>query len=233
MKRTGMSHARLMRASTDRIESALHSEDHKEQLVAARIMETSGNFQRWESGHSQLMKSVADFAGLGNQVSALKRTTLGLIHGKALFDYLKNKEVRGDERTALMKHFYPNRGFTSALVTEHGNYLRRSCSFLCTSHVGNDVVHDDAFLDPLQHYEELYAEYFELYCRMQMPGDQVDSASERALLPLLKHQLSEWRWKILNPREAAPSIRRESQLRRPNGDTQVLPYRTLNFRRTS
>jgi hypothetical protein len=43
------------------------------------------------------------------------------------------------------------------------------------------------------------------------------------LLPLLKHQLNEWRWIILNPRDSAPRIRRESDLRRPLGDTQRLP----------
>jgi hypothetical protein len=42
-------------------------------------------------------------------------------------------------------------------------------------------------------------------------------------LPLLKHQLNEWRWIILNPRAAAPKHRRESEIRVPLGDTQRLP----------
>ena len=224
MQRTGISHARLMRESTDRVETALHSDDHNEQLVAARIMETSGGFQRWEAEHSQLMRNVADFSGLGNQLSALKRTTLSLVHGKALFEYLKTKEVRGPERTNLVRHFYPTRGYTSAMVAEHGNYLRRSCSYLCASHVGTGVVRDDAFLDPLEQYENLYAEYFDLYCRLQLSADDVDSESEKSLLPLLKHQLGELRWQILNPRDAAPRIRRDAQLREATGDTQVLPH---------
>jgi hypothetical protein len=231
MQRTGISHARLMRESTDRVERALHGDDHNEQLVASRIMETSGGFQRWESEHSQLMRSVADYSGLGNQVSALKRTTFSLIHGKALFEYLKTKEVRGPQRTNLVRHFYPTRGYTFAMVAEHGNYLRRSCSFLCASHVGTGVVRDEAFLDPLEHYEDLYAEYFDLYCRLQMSTDPVDSASEKSLLPLLKHQLGELRWQILNPREAAPRIRRDVELRRATGDTQVLPYLKFGFKR--
>jgi hypothetical protein len=43
------------------------------------------------------------------------------------------------------------------------------------------------------------------------------------LLPLLKHQLNEWRWIVLNPRSAAPRLKRESDIRRPLGDTQRLP----------
>jgi hypothetical protein len=51
----------------------------------------------------------------------------------------------------------------------------------------------------------------------------VESASVRSLLPLLKHQLNEWRYVILNPRAGVPKLRRESQIRVPLGDTQRLP----------
>jgi hypothetical protein len=43
------------------------------------------------------------------------------------------------------------------------------------------------------------------------------------LLPLLKHQLTEWRWIILNPRESAPRVNHEREMRRATGDTQRLP----------
>jgi hypothetical protein len=82
------------------------------------------------------------------------------------------------------------------------------------------VVEDPAFLDPMQHYESLYSEYFDLYCRTLFPEDGVESASERSLLPLLKHQLNEWRWIILNPRESLSRVKREREMRRATGDTQ-------------
>ena len=230
MKRDGMTFAGLMRESTDCVESALRKDNTIEQMVAARIVETPDSFHRWESEHSRLMRGIADYSALKSQVGALKQTTIGLIHGKALFEHLKKKEVRGEQRTQLVKQFYPNRGYTSAMVAAHGSYLRKTCSFLCTSQVGTDVVNDDEFLDPLQHYENLYAEYFDLYCRVSLPGGQ-ESASEKSLLPLLKHQLSEWRWAILNPRESTPMIRRESQLRQTNGDTQRLPVFKWGFKR--
>ena len=85
------------------------------------------------------------------------------------------------------------------------------------------MVHDPAFLDPMQHYEELYHEYFRLYCSTLFSRDGVESASELALLPLLKHQLNEWRWMILNPRQGQLRVQRERELRRPIGDTQRLP----------
>jgi hypothetical protein len=221
--RSAISHARLMRESTDRVESALHCEEDKDHLVAQRILENPQTWQLWECEHSGLMRQVADYSVLNSQAAALRHTALRLIHGKALFEYLRKNVVRGTERTRILQHFYPTRGYQSAVIAEHSGYMRRACSYLCTSHVGTGVVQDPAFLDPMLHYEELYREYFRLYCSTLLAEVGVESASELALLPLLKHQLTEWRWLILNPRQALPRLYRETELRRPLGDTQRLP----------
>jgi hypothetical protein len=229
--RTAISHSRLMRESTDRIESALRSGDDKERLVAHRLAENPKSWQLWENEHSGLMRHVAEYSALRNQAAALRQTTLRLIHGKALFEYLRRNAVRGEGRTRMLKHFYPTRGYQYAVIAEHGGYVRKAGSHMCASHVGTGLVHDPAFLDPMEHYESLYAEYFDLYCSTLFPGNGVESASERSLLPLLKHQLNEWRWIILNPRESLSQVRRERVIRRATGDTQRLP--TLRIRAPS
>jgi len=216
-----------MRESTDRVESALHSEDDKEHLVAQRLSESPKTWQIWENEHSGLMRHVADYSVLRNQAGALRQTALRLIHGKALFEYLRKKEVPGTARSRIMAHFYPTRGYQYAVIAEHGAYVRKACSFLCASHVGTGLVQDPAFLDPMQHYEDLYAEYFDLYCRTLFPKPGAESASELSLLPLLKHQLNEWRWIILNPRQSLPQVKREREIRRTTGDTQRLPILKL------
>jgi hypothetical protein len=73
----------------------------------------------------------------------------------------------------------------------------------------------------MQSYEELYAEYFDLYCA-SLSTDSEAANSQRSLLPLLKHQLQEYRLAILDPRAAQPFLRREADLRRATGDTQRL-----------
>jgi hypothetical protein len=213
-----------MRESTDRIESALRSDDDKERQVAYRLAESSTTWQRWESEHSSLMHQIADNGALRTQAAALRQTALRLIHGKALFEYLRRGEVRGAERARMLGHFYPTRGYQYAVIAEHGGYVRKACSYLCATHVGTGVVYDPAFLDPMQHYESLYEEYFDLYCKTLFPTGNVESACERSLLPLLKHQLNEWRWIILNPRESLPRVKREREIRRATGDTQRLPH---------
>jgi hypothetical protein len=216
-----ISHARLMRASTDRVEAALKYGEAAEQLIARRILESARNWEQWERVHSDLMRRVAS-CNARLQVEELKQTTFRLLHGKALFQHLGSAEVRGKERMRLMAHFRPGRSFEAALISEHGEYLRKALSFLCTNHLGADVIGDPAFIDPMQRYEELYCEYFDLYCRSLL-GTSEETESQSSLLPLLKHQLAEHRAAILDPRGAQTFLRREAALRRPTGDTQRMP----------
>ena len=222
MLRHAISYARLMRESTDRVQTALASSDPNEQLVARRIFENPAAWTRWESEHSNLMRQLANCGLRRTQVVTLKHATFRLLHGKALFSYLRRSEVRGRGRAQVMAHFRPGRSFGSAIVAEHNVYLRKACSYLCANYLGSDVVDDPAFLDPMQRYEELYTEYFNVYCGslVQTPDGVT---SEVALLPLLKKQLNEYRWAILDPRRAQPFLRRETDLRQPTGDTQRLP----------
>ncbi|HEY2783215.1 MAG TPA: hypothetical protein VGI90_20740 [Steroidobacteraceae bacterium] len=218
-----------MRESTNRIEGALRSKDAQEHLVAQRILASPTAWNAWELEHSGLMRQVADFVVLRNQAVALRHAALRLIHGKALFEYLKKHSLRGDARARVIAHFHQTLVYEHAVVAEHTVYVRKSASFLCASHLGTELVHDPAFLDPMVQYETLFTEYFELYCTTLLPQVDGDASSEPALLPLLKHQLNEWRWIILNPKQALPHLQRESELRRPTGDTQKL--RLLKFQR--
>jgi hypothetical protein len=221
--RSAISHSRLMRESTDRIEIALRSDDDNERRIAHRLSENSTTWQMWENEHAGLMRQIADYGVLRTQAAALRQTALRLIHGKALFEYLRRRGVRGAERARILGHFYPTRGFQYAVIAEHSAFVRKASSYLCTSHVGTGLVEDPAFLDPMQHYEHLYAEYFDLYCATLFPANG-DVACERALLPLLKHQLNEWRWIILNPQQSLPRVKREREIRRATGETQRLRH---------
>lgn len=223
MARQAISLARLMRESTDQMELALRSEDNREHLVAHRIFESPNVFHSWELEHSGLMRNVADSGAFRHQAETLRQTNLRLIHTKALFEYLRRCQPRGMQREKIMAHFHPTKRFNAALLQEHGSYIRRAGSHICTTHLGADFIADPTFLDPMRHYEELYTEYFHLYCATMFPEGGVESASTKSLLPLLKHQLNEWRWIILNPRAAAPKHRHESEIRVPLGDTQRLP----------
>jgi hypothetical protein len=207
-----------MRESTDRVESALRSEDPIEQLIASRLMENASTFQIWESEHSGLMREVANTGFKRTQAALLKKATLRLIHRKALFEYLRDRQIRGDARRRLVLSFHPTQHYTQAVVSEHSIYLRRACSFLCTSHVGANIVHDAGFFDPMSRYQELYREYFQLYCRTHIGTPSADTEAQTELLPLLKFQLEECRYAIMNP-QPGDWLKREAELREPTGET--------------
>jgi hypothetical protein len=222
MRRHAISHARLMRVSTDRIQAAIHSSKSGDQMVARRILEHPSVWQQWESEHSHLMRQLAAYSRRHVQVAALKHASFRLLHRRALFHYLKNSAPRGARRARVMGYFRPGRNYAEAVISEHGVYLRTACSYLCTRHLGSAEVEDPCFLDPMQRYEDLYAEYFRFYCNNLLVDPDEGRAAQGDLLPLLKRQLNEYRWAILDPRRAQPWLEREAQIRTPTGDTQRL-----------
>jgi len=212
-----------MRESTDRVQSALYSANPNEKLVASRLLESPSAFRTWESEHSGLMLEVANPSFKRTQAALLKKATFRLIHRKALFEYLRDKRIRGSVRRRIIVHFHPAQDYTRSVIAEHGLYLRKACSFLCTSHVGGNVVRDPAFFDPMRCYQELYAEYFKLFCSTNFGAGSPDTEPQGELLPLLKHQLEECRVAIMNPQQETEWLMREAELRQPNGDTARLP----------
>jgi hypothetical protein len=223
-------HERLMRESTDRVESALRSDNSIEQLIASRLLESPAIFRVWENEHSGLMREVANTGFRRTQAALLKKATFRLIHRKALFEYLRDQRIRGSARQRIVLAFHPTQDYTRSVIAEHEVYLRKACSFLCTSHVGANVVHDPSFFDPMTHYQTLYAEYFELFCRMHVGRASDDTDPQSELLPLLKYQLEECRKAIMLPQPERDWLRREAELREPTGDT-VRLLRPGSFKR--
>src|ERR1700691_4798118 len=207
-----------MRESTDRVESALRGENSIEQLIASRLLESPAIFRIWESEHSVLMREVANTGFRRTQAALLKKAAFRLIHRKALFEYLRDQPVRGSARQRIVFTFHPTQDYTSSIIPGHEVYLRKACSLLCTSHVGANVVHDRGFFDPMRHYQALYAEYFQIFCRAHFGPTSVEIEPQSVLLPLLKYQLEECRNAIMNPQPDKEWLRREAELREPTGE---------------
>jgi hypothetical protein len=138
--RNSLDHKRLMRESTDRVQCALYSANPNEQLVASRLLESASAFQTWESEHSGLMLEVANPSFRRTQAALLKKASFRLIHRKALFEYLRDERIRGSVRQRIILSFHPAQDYTRSVIAEHGLYLRKACSFLCTSHVLSNLL---------------------------------------------------------------------------------------------
>jgi hypothetical protein len=207
-----VSHRHLMDESERRLCLAAHCGQPVEELVATRILDNARDYHRWESEHARLMQRIAVERSGDMQKIALLSASLDLIHRKALFEYLREGSVRGEDRRRLIAHFFSRRDYERAVVAEHGNYLRSAASYMCSSHVGQRLLLDDIFDQPLQQYETLYSQYFRAYCESAVLDAENPRASyAESYMMLLKQQVNEWRGAL-----HALANSRSGTWRRPN-----------------
>jgi hypothetical protein len=165
-----------------------------EERLVARLVENPRDYRRWEDEHAMLMRRISAERLPGVQKAQLLSTSLSLIHRKAMFEYLRDEQVRGSKRQEIMAHFCSHRDYNSAVVAEHGRYMRSAASYFCSSYVGSHVMFDALFEAPLAEYEDLYASYFRTYCSGVLATD--DNPVEKSMLAVvvdLKAQIGEWR----------------------------------------
>ena len=213
----------LMRESETCLEAAARSGDEREQLVAGRILGNVRLWCQWETEHQALVRDVVRHSRADAQSKALRAGALGLIHRKALFEYLRATQVRGEARRHLISYFRGTLQYTNAIVSEHGQFLRSAGSHLCVHHLGVAVLLDGVFQAPVARYEIIYNEYFHAFCNTLISSleGQTDTA-DRALLPLLKHEVASLHASILALPRSVPDLEYEAMIRRPTGDTQKL-----------
>lgn len=191
-----LTHDLLMEASHECVKDASMSGQPDVEIVVARLLENPAIYKEWESEHASMMRSVAAERLPAAQRSSMLSASFSLIHRKALFEYLKDKKVRGERRELLVKHFSPQRDFTHSMHREHMRYVRSSASYLCVEHVGRDLMFDTLFADPLNEYEDLYKEYFHAHCD-QIAADPDAFGIPPDVLTVLKNRVSEWRKALL------------------------------------
>lgn len=220
MNRLRISHVRLMRESEDRVERAVRSEDPCERMIAGRVLETPSLQRTWTAEHFSLLQGVAAQRGPDNQVSALKTSSFKLIHRKGLFEYLRARSLTPDERRRVFGFFHPQRSLTDAVIAEHHEYLRSACSYLCTNHLGIEVIGDGTFEDPFSRYEELFSDYFRAFCDIALSTKpESEIAHLRGLLPYLKHKMARQRLAILALPQSRPTLRQDERQRQATGNT--------------
>ena len=206
-----LSHDRLMDASRAFLTRVSKSGAPEAEIVATRLLESTASYQSWENSHAALMRPVAAERVPAAQRESMLSASFALVHRKALFEYLRVKRVRGEQREKLVQHFFPQRDFADSMRVEHMQYLRSAASYLCVGHVGRDLMFDVLFADPLAEYEEIYHEYFFAHC------DQIIAASQGLSVPAemlgdMKNRVSEWRKALLALTQSQSGIWRRPRM---------------------
>jgi hypothetical protein len=189
----------LMSVSETHLERLARGKSGPSVLVASRILDTPQEFRRWEGEHARLMRGIAGLARRPLQIRSLLSATLGLLHRKALFEYMRDRQVPTAGRQRLIAHFYGHNDYLQTLLAEHGNYLRSAASYLCSAHIGEEHLQHSTFGEPLLAYVQLYTEYFRTYCdAVLVPADDEASEHLETLLPYLKQEVLETRNLLLS-----------------------------------
>jgi hypothetical protein len=199
----GLTRAFLMEESEARIAGLAREGSTPQALVARRMLEEPHLYRHWEAEHDRLMRGVAETRAQ-HQVSALRSACFGLIHRKAMFEYLRVQKVTGRDRHAVFELVYSGQDYAKAVVAEHNNYLRSISSLACSHHLGLVLLDDRSFGSPMSRYEARYADYFRAFCSSALSADRYNlDDTLSTLLPYLKRQLGVLRRAILEmPRES-------------------------------
>jgi hypothetical protein len=218
----GIKQARLMEESEACIAESAKSGTPAQMLVASRLLAHPDAYRRWESEHFQLMRRVSEHRYLNRQVVALRSTALTLMHRKAVFEYLQERQLTRLQRHKLMAMFHTLKDYSASLIAEHGNYVRGASSYWCSHHLARRLMKDSAFAEPLLLYQERYTDFFRVHCDVELAETESEQHAVepmRLLQPLLKKQLTEARQEILSMAYRPEKVWREVEIRRRTGDT--------------
>jgi hypothetical protein len=222
----GYKHARLMEESEISLAAAARDGTPADMLVASRIIDHPVSYRTWEAEHDRLLRGISSHTRLHAQMGALRAATFTLIHRKALFEYVRERRISGPKRHRLFALFYGGaRDYSNSVIAEHANFVRCSSSHICADHLAAQLMRDAAFEEPMQLYQEWYADYFRVFCDVALAETEEEKlalAPLEALKPLLKHRLREARDAILKLPEVPSTVWREVELRKATGETQKL-----------
>ena len=187
----------LMNVSEIRIEDIRWSGSDDQKQVVNRLFERETAYGQWECFHSGLMKSVSGGSNRKEQLIKMRRTRFTLIHRQALFQYLRDSEITGARREAVIRGFHDTTDYMRAVVQEHGRYLQSNSSLFCADHLAYSVLRDHRFTNGLEAYRQKYLDYFSLYCNWIIAENEGAEYPTRRLIPEAKRTLAEMQARLL------------------------------------
>lgn len=181
----------LFRESEIRLGAAASSGRADEELIASRLLANAGLYCRWEVEHRALLAQVLRERRAGPRQAELVSVCVRLIHRKALFEYLRQSQLRGQERITLLYRALGQHHYSQLVVMEHGNYLRSAASYLCMAHIGTHVFRNALYAAPLREYEALYADLYHANCEAHLldPDDPLAGYFRQSAATLKKQVL--------------------------------------------
>jgi hypothetical protein len=217
-------HKALMDESEQALWTAAEKDSGTESRIAKQILSDAKTHGLWEARHAELVRPVAEHNGRVPQVLALRDLEVRLVHRRALIDHVRERQLRGEERERLFRVFYGPRDFQDAVLAEHRQYMLAVSSRVSADHLIN-VMRDPASTQLVRRYEELYSQYFDLYCYVVSAQDRESADAAKQLMTHARREAEKVRKRIneVRPDGRAANFERQALLAR-SGRYPILNY---------
>ncbi|HSD71003.1 MAG TPA: hypothetical protein VLB07_15705 [Woeseiaceae bacterium] len=217
-------HRRLMDESEQALVDASQSESSHESRISSQILTDSKIHGVWEARHARMLLPVAEHRKTTHQIIQLRILSTTLVHGRAFIEYIRDHEIRGDERERLFACHFSLMDYRNAILAAHRHYMLSVSSKLSTDHL-IDLMYDPSSHRLLQQYSKLYRQYFELTSVMSTSDDPFTRRAVAPLAQSAKNQLC----RLLQKLRTEPPDSRCNELERQATLAQSGRYPVLNY----
>lgn len=196
-----ITHARLMRESEQAVVAHTTADDDTARRVCLQLLSNDRRYALWHANHDRQMDGVAAARQRNAQVLKLRAVVLEQVHRTALVRYLRERQVAGPAREALLREFHGVLDNRDAALAEHRSYLIATSTQLCATDI-LDLVGDSRGVDLVRRYELLYGQFFGLFCDKARATLDGESYMLGAFLPEIRDAAQRLRLRILDAKLA-------------------------------
>ena len=150
--------------------------------ICTQLLSDKPRYSLWRARHEDSMSAVAAGKRRERQILELRAVSLAQVHRTALIRYLRENQVKDDDRDQTLREFYGVVDARWAAVLEHRNYLMAASSQLCAADL-LELVGDTGGLGLVRQYETVYGQYFGMFCDRARAGRKRVSYLPNALIP--------------------------------------------------
>ncbi len=217
-------HRRLMDESEQALIDASQSGPEQDLRISSHVLADSKVHGLWEASHARMLVPVAEHRKTSHQIIQLRLMSTTLIHGRALIEYIRDHEIRGDERARFFASYYRLTDYRNAVLAAHRQYMLSVSSTVSADHLIN-LMYDPTSRRLLDQYSKVYRQYFELTSGMATSDDTFTRMAIAPLAQSAKNQLRRLRHRL----ETEPPDSRCSELERQACLAQSGRFPVLNY----
>ncbi|HUF71345.1 MAG TPA: hypothetical protein VMR74_00440 [Gammaproteobacteria bacterium] len=180
-----ITHTRLIRESESSVASCAEFGAEPAQHICSQLLDSEPRYATWMSSHDRRMTVVSRGRSRERQIVSLRLVATEQIHRQALVRYLRDNEIRGEQREIVLKEFYGPLDSRNAVLAAHREFTQAVSSHVCAADL-LELCADRHGTKMLHQYEYVYGLYFAMHCDRARAVSEGRTYLLGALLPEVK-----------------------------------------------